>query len=131
MINATFNMTRKETEKYLKVKPGFFKIEQLTDWVTDSIALNLQKEKFPESEITVNVIDKNPNKIFINISREEAEKYLEIETNLFRSEQITDWVTDKIVLILQEMGFPDSEITVNIIEQKLNQNTKKNNPETA
>ncbi|CDL79975.1 hypothetical protein [Xenorhabdus cabanillasii] len=121
MTNATFSMTKEEVEKYLKVRPGFFNAEQLTDWVTDNIVLNFQKIGFPESEITVNITAQDPSQNLISISRKEAEKYLEIEPNFFSTEQIKDWVTDNIVLNLQEIGFPESEVIVDIIEKDLDQ----------
>ncbi|MBD1225991.1 hypothetical protein [Xenorhabdus griffiniae] len=116
MMNTTFNINKKEAEKYLKVKPEFFNIEQLRDWVTDIVALNLQKIKFPESGITVNITELYLNQNQIDVTREEAEKYLEIRPNFFSVEQLKDWITDSIVLVLQKVKFPESEITVNIIE---------------
>ncbi|CCW28965.1 hypothetical protein ABLA30_22340 [Xenorhabdus nematophila] len=125
MTNATFSMTKEEIEKYLKVRPGFFNAEQLTDWTTDNIVLYFQKIGFPESKITVNIAVQDPSQNLISISRKEAEKYLEIEPSLFSTEQITDWVTDNIVLNLQEIDFPESEVIVNIIEKDLDQISTK------
>ncbi|MDC9607128.1 hypothetical protein [Xenorhabdus griffiniae] len=116
MMNATFNMNKNKVEEYLRVKPGFFNIEQLNDWVTDIVVLNFQKVNFPEAEITVNITEQCRNQNEIDVTREEAEKYLEIKPNFFSVEQLKDWVTDSIVLVLQKVKFPESEITVNIIE---------------
>ncbi|SIP74689.1 hypothetical protein [Xenorhabdus innexi] len=50
------------------------------------------------------------------MNKQDAKNYLEIESDHYSTEQLKDWVTDKIVLELQEIRYPESDIVITIIE---------------
>ncbi|WP_222419589.1 hypothetical protein, partial [Xenorhabdus innexi] len=77
---------------------------------------SLQKIGLSESEIAVNVHIKEHNQSVISMNKQDAKNYLEIESDHYSTEQLKDWVTDKIVLELQEIRYPESDIVITIIE---------------